>query len=81
MFMTAGGHFAGAIVRVSKPEGADDGGVTKKGKPKKPVPELEVLKHKTFHRYTSKYFLFFIRFTVIYCVNSSQEARWLAIAQ
>lgn len=53
LFMTAGGHFAGAIVRVSKPEGADEG-ATKKGKQKKPVPDLEVLKHKTFHRYTSK---------------------------
>lgn len=54
MFMTAGGHFAGAIVRVSKPEGVDEGGMTKKGKAKKPVPDLEVLQHKTFHRYTSK---------------------------
>ena len=71
MFMTAGGHFAGAIVRVSKPEGAEDGGVTKKGKPKKPVPELEVLKHKTFHRYTSQYFIFFTKCTAIYRVDSS----------
>lgn len=55
LFMTAGGHFAGAIVRVSKPEGEDeDTGLTKKGKPKKQKPDTEVLKHKTFHRYTSK---------------------------
>ena len=26
---------------------------TKKGKQKKPKPDIEVLKHKTFHRYTS----------------------------
>lgn len=55
LFMTAGGHFAGAIVRVSRPDGEeDDGGLTKKGKPRKPKPDTEVLKHKTFHRYTSK---------------------------
>lgn len=58
LFMVAGGHFAGAVVRVKRPEGDDDGaqgGLTKKGKPKKPKPEIEVLKHKTFHRYTSKH--------------------------
>ncbi|KAI0350675.1 hypothetical protein OH77DRAFT_1430671 [Trametes cingulata] len=55
MFMTAGGHFAGAIVRVKRPDGdEDDGGLTKKGKPKRPKPEIEVLKHKTFHRYTTR---------------------------
>lgn len=56
MFMVAGGHFAGAVVRVSKPEEEDeieDEGSTKKKKPKKPKPDTEVLKHKTFHRYTS----------------------------
>ncbi|KAI0334515.1 hypothetical protein GY45DRAFT_1343264 [Cubamyces sp. BRFM 1775] len=56
MFMTAGGHFAGAIVRVKRPDGEDDddGGLTKKGKPRRPKPEIEVLKHKTFHRYTTR---------------------------
>ncbi|RDX48249.1 hypothetical protein OH76DRAFT_1405170 [Lentinus brumalis] len=55
LFMTAGGHFAGAIVRVKRPDGdEDDGGLTKKGKPRKPKPEIEVLKHKTFHRYTTR---------------------------
>ena len=54
MFMTAGGHFAGAIVRVKRPDGdEDDLGLTKKGKPKRPKADVEVLKHKTFHRYTS----------------------------
>lgn len=55
LFMTAGGHFAGAVVRVSRPDGEerDEGGLTKKGKPKKPKPDAEVLLHKTFHRYTS----------------------------
>ena len=58
LFMVAGGHFAGAVVHVSRPEGEeDDVGVTKKGKPKKPKPDTEVLKHKTFHRYTSKSYL------------------------
>jgi len=56
MFMVAGGHFAGAIVRVKAPDSeTDDQSVlTKKGKPRKPKPETEVLKHKTFHRYTSQ---------------------------
>ncbi|KAI0077718.1 hypothetical protein K474DRAFT_1642714 [Panus rudis PR-1116 ss-1] len=55
LFMTAGGHFAGAIVRVSRPAGsAGESESTKKGKQKKPVPEIEVLKHKTFHRYTTR---------------------------
>jgi hypothetical protein len=56
MFMVAGGHFAGAVVRVSKSEEDDeneDGGITKKKKSKKLKPDTEVLKHKTFHRYTS----------------------------
>jgi len=57
LFMTAGGHFAGMIARVSKP------GITrdivqpitsKKPKGEKPVPDLEILAHKTFHRYTSQ---------------------------
>ena len=54
MFMTAGGHFAGVIVRVSKP-GADEESSksTKQKRLKRPVPDTEVLHHKTFHRYTS----------------------------
>ncbi|KAF8199127.1 hypothetical protein BJ912DRAFT_950998 [Pholiota molesta] len=38
LFMIAGGHFAGAVVR----------------KQKKPKPETEVVLHKTFHRYTTR---------------------------
>lgn len=69
MFMVAGGHFAGAVVRVSKSDeeleeeraaATTDGGQEteagkrkKKAKPKKPKPETEVVLHKTFHRYTS----------------------------
>ena len=52
MFMVAGGHFAGLVVRVSLPSGEDEE-VLQKGKQKKPVPEMEILRHKTFHRYTS----------------------------
>lgn len=63
MFMVAGGHFAGAIIKVAKSdedreEELEDGvmGTTgKKKKPKKPKPETEVLRHKTFHRYTSEF--------------------------
>ncbi|KIY52931.1 hypothetical protein FISHEDRAFT_69388 [Fistulina hepatica ATCC 64428] len=55
MFMVAGGHFAGAIVRVSYPESDDTvEDIPKKGKQKRPRPDTEVLKHKTFHRYTTR---------------------------
>lgn len=54
MFMVAGGHFAGIVVRVSLPSDTLAYGVQGKGKQKKPIPELEILRHKTFHRYTSK---------------------------
>jgi len=56
MFMVAGGHFAGAVVRVSRPdedEEKEDEARSKKKKPKRPKPDTEVLNHKTFHRYTS----------------------------
>jgi len=54
--MVAGGHFAGAVVRVKGPDSEADEpeGLTKKGKQKKPKPEIEVLHHKTFHRYTTR---------------------------
>jgi hypothetical protein len=68
MFMVAGGHFAGSIVKVTHPEEEPDAaeeeqaGGEAEGKRKKknikfrkPKPEVEVLKHKTFHRYTSAY--------------------------
>lgn len=60
MFMVAGGHFAGAIVRVSKSveqraqEVHENEMRAKKGKQKRYYPETEVVKHKTFHRYTSE---------------------------
>lgn len=55
MFMVAGGHFAGAVVRVGRIADEEDEVLqTRKRKPPKPKPETEVLKHKTFHRYTSK---------------------------
>ncbi len=56
MFMTAGGHFAGVIVRVGKPEVEEESSKTAKQKRlKKPMPDTEVLRHKTFHRYTSTF--------------------------
>ena len=53
MFMTAGGHFAGIVVRVSKPEVEESSKPAKQKRLKKPIPDTEVLLHKTFHRYTS----------------------------
>ncbi|KAF8159800.1 hypothetical protein B0H34DRAFT_704885 [Crassisporium funariophilum] len=58
LFMTAGGHFAGAVVRVSRPadeeDVQDEDGKSRRKKSKKPKPEMEVLLHKTFHRYTTR---------------------------
>jgi hypothetical protein len=47
MLATAGGHFAGLVVRVkiSHQDGSTKG--------KKAAPEMEIIRHKTFHRYTS----------------------------
>jgi hypothetical protein len=54
MFMVAGGHFAGAVVRVSRPDLEDEeDGMKARRRPKRPRPDVEVLQHKTFHRYTS----------------------------
>ncbi|KAG6868417.1 hypothetical protein C0993_003361 [Termitomyces sp. T159_Od127] len=55
MFMVAGGHFAGAIVRVSRQSENDDAaGKSGKKKMQKPKADTEVLCHKTFHRYTTR---------------------------
>ena len=55
MFMIAGGHFAGAVVRVGRPDAEEVGNEKgRQNKPPKPKPDTEVLLHKTFHRYTSE---------------------------
>ena len=56
MFMVAGGHFAGAVVQVSRPAEEQDllDSAKAKKKPPKPKPEVLILKQKTFHRYTSE---------------------------
>ncbi|GJJ11214.1 hypothetical protein Clacol_005446 [Clathrus columnatus] len=61
MLMVAGGHFAGMIAQVCRPhEDEPEEEVSnkkkKKRKPQNPKtrPEIEVLKHKTFHRYTTR---------------------------
>lgn len=56
MLMVAGGHFAGLVAQVRRSDeaNAEDSG----GKKKKHKPEIEVIKHKTFHRYTSQLFCF-----------------------
>lgn len=82
LFLVAGGHFAGAVVRVHRDRSKDDdGGKTKKGKSKKAIPDTEMIVHKTFHRYTSKFSLpIYMRL----CANikfSEEEAGWLSIGQ
>ncbi|KAI0044760.1 hypothetical protein FA95DRAFT_1561878 [Auriscalpium vulgare] len=55
MFMTAGGHFAGLVARVSQPDAEEEEPQPgKKKKAKKPKTDTEVLLHKTFHRYTTR---------------------------
>jgi len=55
MFMIAGGHFAGAVVRVGRLDGEEVRNEKgRQNKPPKPKPDTEVLLHKTFHRYTSE---------------------------
>jgi hypothetical protein len=55
LFMVAGGHFAGAVVRVSHGEDEDEDEAAKRKRLKRARPDTEVLMHKTFHRYTSKW--------------------------
>ena len=61
MFMVAGGHFAGAIVKVGRSDEErkeeEEAAIGRKKKAKKPILETEVLRHKTFHRYTSEHFI------------------------
>jgi len=83
MFMVAGGHFAGAVVRVSKPDEEDapdaEPAGRKKKAMKKPKPEVEVLLHKTFHRYTSTS-LTVNRLIVLISVSPS-KAGWVPIGE
>ncbi|KAG8884937.1 hypothetical protein FRB97_002765 [Tulasnella sp. 331] len=58
VFMTAGGHFAGSVIRVCHAEEDSDdqksaSATKKKSRDPQRNLELEVIKHKTFHRYTS----------------------------
>jgi hypothetical protein len=57
LFMIAGGHFAGMVVRVSSTSDHLNPHAKNKGKHK--PPEYEILMHKTFHRYTSE-FMFYL---------------------
>ncbi|KAG8694286.1 hypothetical protein FRC09_009947 [Ceratobasidium sp. 395] len=47
MLATAGGHFAGIVVRVKIPS-------EEQAKGRKNTAEMEIIKHKTFHRYTTR---------------------------
>lgn len=82
LFLVAGGHFAGAVVRVHRDRSKDDdGGKTKKGKPKKVIPDTEVILHKTFHRYTSKFGPSMNPRLYANSQLSEEEAGWISIAQ
>ena len=63
MFMVAGGHFAGLVARISRPEGVNN--IVQNGKQKKVIADIEILRHKTFHRYTSKIPHSFIKRTLL----------------
>ena len=82
LFLVAGGHFAGAVVRVHRDRPKDnDGGKTKKGKPKKMIPDTELIVHKTFHRYTSKFAPSKPPRLYANSQFSEEEAGWISISQ
>ena len=82
LFLVAGGHFAGAVVRVHRDRSKDDdGGKTKRGKPKKVIPDTEVILHKTFHRYTSEFPLPTTLVLYTDTQSSEEEAGWFSIGQ
>jgi hypothetical protein len=68
LLMVAGGHFAGMVVSLT-PAGKNDK-QTVKG-----AGELRILRHKTFHRYTSEYM------GVNPLIASSKEAGWITVDQ
>jgi ankyrin repeat and zinc finger domain-containing protein 1 len=84
MLMVAGGHFAGLVAQVRRPDEAEaeeepSGGKGKKKK-LKPKPEVEVIMHKTFHRYTSQ--LVHTWFTIYSHIwYSTEEARRVAVCE
>lgn len=84
MFMVAGGHFAGAIVRVSpdEPEEDEEGkGKAKSKKQKRPKPDTEIILHKTFHRYTSMYISEIPWVEILILHVSASEAGWFSIRE
>ncbi|KZV96390.1 hypothetical protein EXIGLDRAFT_609271 [Exidia glandulosa HHB12029] len=54
VFMTAGGHFAGVVVRVCPADPEEGAAPSKAAKHRKGKQHIEVLRHKTFHRYTTR---------------------------
>lgn len=78
LFMTAGGHFAGAIVRVAIADDERTASRAQTGKKsqKGPKPEIEVLRHKTFHRYTSAYII--SQMILTSTLRSASKAGWFA---
>lgn len=82
LFLVAGGHFAGAVVRVHRDRSKDDdGGKTKRGKPKRVIPDTEVILHKTFHRYTSQFRLSTVLTPHTDTQFSKEEAGWVSVSQ
>ena len=79
MFMVAGGHFAGLVARVSKP--AEDEGQLQRGKKARIIPEVEILLHKTFHRYTSESCLALTHCPRLFYLLSSAKTGRLTISE
>ena len=80
MLMVAGGHFAGLVAQVRRPDEADAEEATSEGKGKKKSkqkPEIEVIRHKTFHRYTSQLVCFCLQINSYSLgqLEGSKEAR------
>jgi hypothetical protein len=77
LLMVAGGHFAGMVVSLRPLNLAQGKGLKPERQEVKGAGEVRVLKHKTFHRYTSE-FEDFPRDEALTHGDSEEEARWIA---
>ena len=81
MIMIAGGHFAAIIVRVQNIMEEEPAVSLRKGKQRKPKQDYEILLHKTFHRYTSTFVYFVIKYPALKFPSSTAETGRLPVRQ
>ena len=71
VLMTAGAHCSGAVVRMTASNSTSESASAPKKQKNAPKPVLEVIRHKTFHRYTSTDLLHYQKLEI----NSQSEIR------